>query len=120
MPPPTVMPSNMLMAAVTAFRSMVNAIQGTEDPTTRLAQTIAGLSDTVNMFEKLATSTAAFEQQFDHANQQMQDLRELVQAAQTTAPRRRIMPKPQPSTSLPRAWPENRFARAEQSPTSKP
>ena len=82
------------MVAVTAFRTLVSTIQGTEDPTTRLAQTIAGLGDTVNMFERLATSTAAFEQQFAHTNQQLQDLRQLVQNATVNQPASSMARKP--------------------------
>ena len=69
MPPPTVMPSNLLMAAVTALRTLVNTIQGTEDAATRLAQTVTGLGDAVNMFERLATSRTG--KIYLHSNIQM-------------------------------------------------
>ena len=85
MPPPAVTPSNLLIAAATAFRTLVNSIQNTEDPATRLSQTVDGLTDAVNMFDRVATTTAAFEQQFDQTNQQMQDLRQLIQTVQTQA-----------------------------------
>ena len=78
MPPapaqPTV-PSQLLAAAVMAFRSLVATIQGTEDQGNQLNQVVNSLGDMATMFERVATSTAAFEQQFNRqasTNNQMQ------------------------------------------------
>ena len=64
MPPPVTMPSNLIIAAVTAFRNLVNSIQGTEDPEQQLRQTTTSLGEVANVLEKLAASTAAHEQQY--------------------------------------------------------
>ena len=92
MPPPVTMPSNLIIAAVTAFRNLVNSIQGTEDPGQQLRQTTTSLGEVANVLEKLAASTAAHEQQhiqFDQrlgqTVQHVQNLQQGVQDAQTAA-----------------------------------
>ena len=57
------MPSNLIVAAATAFRRMVDTIRGTQDPSTQLQQTIASLGEIANAMDLFATSTAAHEQQ---------------------------------------------------------
>ena len=59
------LPSQLLAAAVTAFRALVATVQGTEDPGNRLNQVAGSLGEVATMFERVATSTAAFEQQFN-------------------------------------------------------
>ena len=104
------MPSQLLAAAVMAFRTLVQTIQGTEDQSNQLNQMVSSLSDMATMFERVATTTAAFEQQFNQqastSNQvqqlqqqvnqqatingqlsnQMNDLRQLVQTTQSANP----------------------------------
>ena len=75
MPPPDSprqpnLPSQLLAAAVTAFRAIVTTVQGTEDPGNRLNQVAGSLGEVATMFERVATSTAAFEQQFNTFEQQ--------------------------------------------------
>ena len=86
------MPSNLLIAAVTAFRNLVNNIQGTDDPGQRLQQTTASLSEVANVLERLATTTATNEQQFSQMNQQFnqmdQRLGQTVQQVQDAFARR--------------------------------
>ena len=90
------MPSNLIMAAVTAFRALVNTLQGTEDRELQLRQTAASLGEVANVLERLAASTAAHEQQFGQIDQrlgqmsatglqtvqQLQDVQQRVQNAQ--------------------------------------
>ena len=52
------------MAAVSAFRTLVNTLQGTEDQGLQLRQTAASLGEVANVLDRLAASTAAHEQQF--------------------------------------------------------
>ena len=92
MPPPATTPANILIAAVTAFRNLVNSIQGTEDPGQQLRQTATSMGEVANVLDKLAASTAAHEQQFNQMDQrlgqtvqQVHDLQRRVQDAQTTA-----------------------------------
>ena len=92
MPPPTTMPSNLIVAAITAFRNIVNGIQGTEDPGQQLRQTTASLNEVANVLEKLAMSTAEHEQQhiqndqrLGQTMQQVHDLQQGIHNAQTTA-----------------------------------
>ena len=93
------MPSNLIIAAVTAFRTLVNTLQGTEDQGQQLRQTVTSLGEVANVLDRLAASTAANEQQFNQLDQrlnqmsatdqqtvqQVQDLQQRVQSAQTTA-----------------------------------
>ena len=83
MPPPIATPANLLIAAVTAFRNLVNNIQGTEDPGQQLRQTATSLGEVANVLDKLAASAVAQEQHNDQVNQrlgqtvqQMQDLQQ--------------------------------------------
>ena len=77
MPPPDpTVPSQLLAAAVTAFRTLVTTIQGTGDQANQLGQTVGSLGDLATMFERVATTTAAFEQQF---NQQAGSIASLQQ-----------------------------------------
>ena len=74
-------PSQLLAAAVMAFRSLVATIQGTEDQGNQLNQVVNSLGDMATMFERVATSTAAFEQQFNqqaNTNSQVQQLQQQV------------------------------------------
>ena len=64
-PAQTTVPSQLLAAAVIAFRSLVATSQGTEDPSNQLNQVVNSLDDMASMFERVATSTALFEQQFN-------------------------------------------------------
>ena len=66
---PVTMPSNLIIAAVTAFRNAVNSIQGTEDPGQQLRQTATSLGEVANVLDQLAASTAAHEQQFSQMDQ---------------------------------------------------
>ena len=86
MPPPVTMPSNLIVAAVTAFRKLVNNIQGTEHPGHQLRQTTNSLGEVANVLERLAASTAANEQQFGQIDQR-------VQTAQTAADEARVEAK---------------------------
>ena len=63
MPPPVTMPSNLIVAAAAAFRTIVQTIQGTQDQRVQLNQTVAALGEAANALDLLATSTAAHEQQ---------------------------------------------------------
>ena len=55
MPPPTpTVPSQLLTAAVMAFRSLISTIQGTGDPTNQLGQVASSLGDVATMFERVA------------------------------------------------------------------
>ena len=97
--PPAVAPSNLLIAAVTAFRTLVNNIQGSTDPATQVQHTIASLGDIANILERVAVSNTNFEQHFGQMDQrigqqnsinqqvvqQIQDVRHIAQTAQTTA-----------------------------------
>ena len=102
MAPPVTMPSNLIIAAVTVFRNMVNSVQGTEDPGQQLRQTATSLGEVANVLDKLAASTSTHEQQFIQMDkrlgetiqqmdqrlgqtlQQVQDLQHRLQGAQTT------------------------------------
>ena len=111
------MPSNLIIAAVTAFRNMVNSVQGTEDPGQQLRQTAASLGEVANVLDQIAASTAAHEQQFNQMDQrlgetvqqmdqrlgqtvqQVQDLQHRVQNAQTTADEAKTATTSSPSSS---------------------
>ena len=80
--PPVTMPSNLIIAAVTAFRNLVNSIQGTEDPGQQLRQTTTSLGEVANVLEKLAASTAAHEQQFGQMDQRLGQTAQQVQNLQ--------------------------------------
>ena len=72
---PTV-PSQLLAAAVTAFRALVHAVQGTDDPGNRLNQIAGSLGDVATMFERIATTESTYEQQF---NQQANTVAQIQQ-----------------------------------------
>ena len=83
MPPPVTTPSNIIIAAVTAFRNLVNNIQGTEDPGQQLRQTATSLGEVANVLDQLAASTAAHEQQFNQMDQRLGQTVQQVQDLQT-------------------------------------
>ena len=85
MAPPVAMPSNLIIAAVTAFRNVVNSIQGTEDPGQQLRQTVASLGEAANALDQLAASTAAHEQQFSQMDQRLGQTVQQVQDLKTAA-----------------------------------
>ena len=88
MPPPSTMPSNLIIAAVSAFRTLVNTLQGTEDQGLQLRQTAASLGEVANVLDRLAASTAAHEQQFvaheQHFGQMDQRLSQMSATDQQT------------------------------------
>ena len=103
------MPSNLIIAAVTAFKNLVNSIQGAEDAGQQLRQTTASLGEVANVLEQLAASTAAHEQQYFQLDQrvgqtvqQVQHLQQGVQNAQTTANEARTATTSSPSSSTSR------------------
>ena len=53
----------MLAAAVTAFRTLVTTIQGTNDPSNQLNRVVGSMSDMATVFEQITTAAAATEQQ---------------------------------------------------------
>ena len=64
-PPPTqTVPSQLLVTAVMAFRTLVETIQGTENQANQLGQMVNSMGDIATMFERIATTTAEIEQQF--------------------------------------------------------
>ena len=71
MPPPATTPANLIIAAVTVFRNLVNSIQGTEDPGQQLRKTATSLSEVANVLDRLAASTAAHENQFNQLDQRL-------------------------------------------------
>ena len=80
-PATSTVPSQLLAAAVMACRNLVQTIQGTEDPGNRLNQVVGSLGDMATMFERVATTTAVFEQQFNQQasnNNQLQQLQQQV------------------------------------------
>ena len=80
-PVPSTVPSQLLAAAVVAFRSLVSTIQGTGDQGNQLNQVVSSLGDMATMFERVATTTAAFEQQFNQqasTNNQVQQMQQQV------------------------------------------
>ena len=74
MPPPATTPSNLIIAAVTAFRTLVNTLQGTEDQGLQLRQTAASLGEVANVLDRLAASTAAHEQHFGQIDQRLNQM----------------------------------------------
>ena len=61
----TTVPSQMLTAAVIAFRALVQTVQGTGEPSNQLTQMADSLGDIATMFERIATTEATYEQQFN-------------------------------------------------------
>ena len=83
MPPPVTTQSNLIVAALTAFRNLVNGIQRTGDPGQQLQQVTTSMGEMVNVLERVATATAEHEQQlgqidqrFGQNEQQMQNLQQ--------------------------------------------
>ena len=76
------MPSNLIIAAVTAFRNLVNSIQGTEDTGQQFRQTITSLGEVANVLDQLAASTAAHEQQFSQMDQRLGQTVQQVQVSE--------------------------------------
>ena len=70
------LPSQLLAAAVTAFRTIVTTIQGVEDPGNRLNQVTGSLGEVATMFERIAATEATYEQQF---NQQANSVAQVQQ-----------------------------------------
>ena len=106
MPPPVTMPSNLIIEAVTAFKNLVNSIQGIVDPEQRLRQTTDSLGEVANVLDRLAASTAAHEQQYFQLDQrvgqtvqQVQNLQQGVQSALTTASEAKTATTSSPSSS---------------------
>ena len=68
-------PSQLLAAAVTTFRSLIAIMQEMGNPTNQLGQVASSLGEVATMFERVAMTTATFEQQLNqqtNANSQMQ------------------------------------------------
>ena len=59
------LPSQLLAAAVTAFRNIATTIQGTEDPSNRLDQIASSIGEAATMFERIAATESTYEQQFN-------------------------------------------------------
>ena len=55
----------MLAAAVTAFRTLVTTIQGTNDPSNQLNHVVGSMGDMATVFEQITTAAAATEQQHE-------------------------------------------------------
>ena len=85
MPPPVTMPSNLVIAAATSFRTLVNTIQETQDQGLQLRQTVTSLGEVANVLDLLATSTAAHEQQFGQIDQRVQNAQTAADEAKVEA-----------------------------------
>ena len=73
-PNPTA-PSQVLAAAVTAFRTLVATIQGMSDPGDKLNNVVNSMADMATVFEQITATAAATEQQqetmMQHVSQQI-------------------------------------------------
>ena len=58
-------PSQLLTAAVMAFRTLVQTVRSTGEPSNQLTQIANSLGDVATMFERIATSESTYEQQFN-------------------------------------------------------
>ena len=85
MPPPVTMPSNLMIAAASAFRTMVSTLRETQDQGLQLKQIVASLGEMVNMMDLFATSTAAHEQQFSQNDRRILSAQAAADEAKTEA-----------------------------------
>ena len=86
MPPPTAMPSNLIIAAVTAFRNLVNNLQNTQDAGLQARQTAASLGEAANAMDLIASSIALHENQIQTAQTTADDVKTRVnQSTQNSA-----------------------------------
>ena len=102
MPPPVTTPSNLVIAAATAFRNLVNTLQGTQDQGLQLRQTVASLGEAANVLDLLATSTAAYEQHFSQIDQRVQNAQTSADDARVEARSAKVsQPAPSPTRKPP-------------------